>query len=294
MSNTNNFTITNVKLIQLAPFLETVETTLRDRFLKEADSVARVLEIGCGPGDFALLLKDRLQDQVSITAIDPSDGIEAALGKSKGNDVNFERNDIFGFKSDEPFDLILFTKSLHHCNPVEQALRNAVSLLKPKGMLIAEELDANKFATKHVEWFFDRLDLLSAAGCMQSVEETLASAGHAKKMLTAFLDTNLPAEQRWFRPTSDQHKKSGLHRDDPEGIIAPSPLCEIVERELGKDNIQYTYCALLYYFLTFAGLKHDETGEKVMKEFIKQEQRAIDESIIPHLGMSIIYTKPLK
>ncbi|KAI8364844.1 hypothetical protein EDC96DRAFT_510575 [Choanephora cucurbitarum] len=120
MSNANNLTITNVKRIQLAPFLETVERTLRDRFLKETGSVARVLEIGCGPGDFALLLKDRLQDQVSITAIDPSDAIEAALGKSNGNDVYFERNDIFGFKSSEPFDLILFTKSLHHCNPVEQ------------------------------------------------------------------------------------------------------------------------------------------------------------------------------
>ncbi|KAI8355666.1 S-adenosyl-L-methionine-dependent methyltransferase [Blakeslea trispora] len=245
--------VTNLKRIQFQPFLESIQGILQERFLKDADAVVRVLEVGCGPGDFALVLKDRLQHQVSITAIDPSDDIEAALKKSNGNDVCFERNDIFGFTSNEPFDLILFTKSLHHCNPVEKALKNAVSMLSPRGLLIAEELNVNRFTTQHVKWFFDRMDLLLASGCMKPVEETLANAGHVKKMLSRFLDTSLSTEQRWFRPSDDQHKNSELHRDDPEGIMAPSQLCLTVERELGKENIKYLNFALLYHFLSFAG-----------------------------------------
>lgn len=72
------------------------------------------------PGDFALILKDTLKEKIEITAIDPSDDIEQALKKSTGSDVHFLKEDIFTFNPDQQFDLVLFSKSLHHCNPVDQ------------------------------------------------------------------------------------------------------------------------------------------------------------------------------
>jgi hypothetical protein len=33
---------------------------------------------------------------------------------------NFERGDIFSFKTDQKFDIIMFTKSLHHLIPVDK------------------------------------------------------------------------------------------------------------------------------------------------------------------------------
>lgn len=76
----------------------------------------------CSPGDFSLIFKDKFKDKVQITAIDPSDDIEQAKAKANGNDVDFQRSDIFKFTSNVKFDLVLFTKSLHHCIPIDQVI----------------------------------------------------------------------------------------------------------------------------------------------------------------------------
>ena len=76
------------------------------------------------PGDFALISKETFNGKINITAIDPSDDIEQAFKKSIGSDVQFLKEDIFTYKSDEKFDVVLFSKSLHHCNPVDQVSYN--------------------------------------------------------------------------------------------------------------------------------------------------------------------------
>jgi ubiquinone/menaquinone biosynthesis C-methylase UbiE len=77
------------------------------------------LLLGYSAGDFSLVLKDKLQDKADITAIDPSfDKIEQA--KSKSSTVCFEKSDIYNFKSNHKFDIVMFTKSLHHCNPIDK------------------------------------------------------------------------------------------------------------------------------------------------------------------------------
>jgi SAM-dependent methyltransferase len=74
----------------------------------------------CSPGDFALILKDRYKDRIQVTAIEPADhDFKLAKEKSTGSDVDFQQSDIFKFESDSKFDLVIFTKSLHHCIPVD-------------------------------------------------------------------------------------------------------------------------------------------------------------------------------
>jgi trans-aconitate methyltransferase len=67
-----------------------------------------------------LIFKDKYKNKVDLIAIDPSDDIEKAMAKSIGSDVQFERGDIFTYKTDQKFDVVIFTKSLHHCNPVDK------------------------------------------------------------------------------------------------------------------------------------------------------------------------------
>jgi 2-polyprenyl-3-methyl-5-hydroxy-6-metoxy-1,4-benzoquinol methylase len=79
------------------------------------------------PGDFALIFKDKFKDRVQVTAIDPGEkDIELAKQKSTGNDVDFQLSDIFKFTSDSKFDLVMFTKSLHHCIPVDQVRKHNI------------------------------------------------------------------------------------------------------------------------------------------------------------------------
>jgi 2-polyprenyl-3-methyl-5-hydroxy-6-metoxy-1,4-benzoquinol methylase len=67
-----------------------------------------------------LIFKDKYKDKIDLIAIDPSDDIDMAKTKSTGSDVHFERSDIFTYKTDQKFDVVIFTKSLHHCNPVDK------------------------------------------------------------------------------------------------------------------------------------------------------------------------------
>lgn len=69
-------------------------------------------------------MKDKFRERVQITAIEPGEkDYKLAKEKSTGNDVDFQNFGIFDFKSDVKYDLVMFTKSLHHCIPVDQVRR---------------------------------------------------------------------------------------------------------------------------------------------------------------------------
>ncbi|RCH86016.1 hypothetical protein CU098_008727 [Rhizopus stolonifer] len=279
-----------LKFIENEDFLSLFKNLLHTKFFSASTTkVVKILEVGCGPGDFALILKDALKDQVKIKAIDPSDDIEAAKAKSNGNDVSFERGDIFNFSTEEKFDVVLFTKSLHHCHPIEKALQNASNLLNEDGVFVAEEIYTDPATFEHVDWFFDRLDLLRAGGHLIPLQERLENAGHTKKMLSKFLNVNLSNSERWFRPIKENMGK--FHRDDPEGITPATELFKQIEQHFGKENVEYIKAAQLYHFVVFAGLTDNETNQEVLKEFIKQENRAIQQSGLPPLGIYIICHK---
>ena len=74
------------------------------------------------PGHFAALLKDQLKDRIEITAIDPSEEDIKTCG-THNVDVNYLSTTILKMdkeKYNEHFDVILFSKSLHHCDPLDE------------------------------------------------------------------------------------------------------------------------------------------------------------------------------
>ncbi|KAI7905352.1 S-adenosyl-L-methionine-dependent methyltransferase [Cokeromyces recurvatus] len=275
-------------------FIQSVKELLQKKYYSTSPSkVVKILEVGCGSGDFALILKNKLKDKVEITAIDPSDKINLAKSKSTGSDVHFEESDIFTYKIKEKFDLVLFTKSLHHCNPVEKAVQIAYDLLNHDGVFIAEEIKPDMVNDNDLIWFFNRLDLLRIAGRMISVEEKLNTAGHSKKMLTSMLNPSLPLDQRWFRSRGQNHHhdEKPLHRDDPEGIAHSHDVLSAISNQFGPDNISITPVPYFYQLISFAGLKNDEACPAILKELLKQEQDAINSSFVQPLGVNIVAYK---
>ncbi|KAI8981870.1 S-adenosyl-L-methionine-dependent methyltransferase [Mycotypha africana] len=309
--------IEQLKVIQNEPFLKFVEDSLTETFYsKSNDKVVRLLEIGCGPGDFAILLKQKLGSKVEYHAIDPSDDIEQAKAKAStiGVDIQFSKTLIFDFKSEFKFDIVMFTKSLHHCNPIEKAVKIAYDLLNSGGILIAEEIRLEYVNEFSASWFFDRLDLLRAAGLFTPADERMKTIGHASKMFTRMLDQSLPAMERWFRPHGHHHEvhdhshsdchehhhpegehnhkhKQPLHRDDPEGIATSDEVTTVIRKQFGEDATKTMLVSCFRMFFVFVGLKNTEAGQAVLKELMKQEERDIAAKRLVPFGLNIVAYK---
>ncbi|KAI8063018.1 S-adenosyl-L-methionine-dependent methyltransferase [Thamnidium elegans] len=268
--------VENVRFILNQPFLTKLEQLIEEKFsFSSNDRVLNVIEIGCGPGDFALIFKDKFKERVQVTAIDPSEtDIAAAKAKSTGNDVDFQHSDIFKFTTDKKFDLVMFTKSLHHCIPVDQAVKNAYDLLAEDGIFFAEEIYLDRMHDSDTLWFFDRLDLLITAGCMKPAA---ADEGHHARRLAKMLDTSLPASERWIRPAQHGEGHSHHHHEEAhshhhgeghkhhhgEGhsdhqqprdeIVGSSAVVSAITAQFGKQNMTLEEVPYFYQFLTYCG-----------------------------------------
>ena len=90
-----------------------------------------VLDVGCGDGLLCRYLDDGSRE---ITGIDPfPDGIRAAEAFSSPR-LHFIIADFLSWETDDGFDAVIFSASLHHMEK-ETALRKAKELLVPGGLL---------------------------------------------------------------------------------------------------------------------------------------------------------------
>ena len=94
---------------------------------------SRVLDVGCGSGDFGAVIRNALH--CDVIGIEPHPE-RAALARSNGLDVitGFLTTDII--RSVPPFDRILFLDVLEHTADPVELLSVAVSALKPGGRVI--------------------------------------------------------------------------------------------------------------------------------------------------------------
>jgi ubiquinone/menaquinone biosynthesis C-methylase UbiE len=141
---------------------------------------ARVLEVGCGAGDLSCALQQRGYD---VHALDRSEeNVERA--RAKGVEATAASWPDF---VDLPFDAILFTRSLHHIQPVTIALRRAHELLADGGTLIVEDFAYHEASTRTILWFKNMVDVLDAAGVLNHADERFASRiAHAEDALQAW------------------------------------------------------------------------------------------------------------
>ncbi|CAO3637910.1 unnamed protein product [Cunninghamella blakesleeana] len=273
----------SIKYLRYKPFFNYLNNIIETNFLtpENKDKVIRVLEIGCGAGFLGTLLKDRYKDKIDLTGIDPfTKDIE--LAKQKSDEIRFEPLGIIEWQQehpDEKYDLVFFSKSLHHCPELEKSIQTAYDLVNDHGILIAEEIDPQYLDDDSIYWFLDRLDILSASGLV-SLAHNPIEADYERGQVENVTDIKKDVIQRWrqFVPCDDVHQ--------------PQQVKDAFKKLLGEDNVVFEnplpFCSFL---LVFFGLIDNPTGRAVYEKFLAQEQRDLDAGKIKTLAYNVVVKK---
>lgn len=105
----------------------------------------RALEVGCGDGDLARVLAGRGHEIIAIDS-DPS-AVSAA--KARGVDARLA---VWPAFDDGKFDAVLFTRSLHHIEPLDGAVTRARELLQPGGRILIEDFAPAEMSPRSLAW----------------------------------------------------------------------------------------------------------------------------------------------
>jgi SAM-dependent methyltransferase len=126
-------------------------------------SRARILDVGCGSGGLATALGAA---GYVVTGIDTSAEV---VQQARASGIDARQADLLEFAGG-PFDVVLFSFSLHHIAPLGNALEKALALLAPKGRVILEEFAIERVDAATAAWFFGTQDVLAAAGLLGDTE----------------------------------------------------------------------------------------------------------------------------
>ncbi len=154
---------------------------------------ARVLEVGCGRGALAAEL-GRLGWQV--TGVEP-DEEAAAVAQKRGVEVLAVP---LAEVAASGFDVVLFTRSLHHVPDLAATLADAAARLTSGGVLVLEEFARERVDAAAAAFLYDAVAVLAAAGMADEDGEHAAHAGHAAH--SGHPDETDPL-RRWQRDRGD-------------------------------------------------------------------------------------------
>lgn len=139
---------------------------------------ARIAEIGCGRGALAAALAGQGYE---VTGVDRDAEMVTATRARGVPALAADVLDVTG----QTFDVLLFTRSLHHADDVDEILRHARSLLRPGGVIVIEEFAWERVDRTTAAFLYDRRrrlvrsGLLDAATPAPSDELDAWVAGHA-------------------------------------------------------------------------------------------------------------------
>ena len=113
--------------------------TDRPAMLKLAGDVTglRVLDVGCGAGNYAAELLDR--GAAAVVGLEGSETLLSAARARLGDTVELHHHDLeqpFTFLRDESFDVAMMALVYHHIDAREQLLAELRRVLKPGGLLL--------------------------------------------------------------------------------------------------------------------------------------------------------------
>jgi SAM-dependent methyltransferase len=122
---------------------------------------ARILEAGCGRGALAAAL---IESGYQVTGVD-RDADQVAAARERGVPViEADVRDLSG-----EYDVVLFTRSLHHAENLDEILAHA-ALLAPGGQLVLEEFAWERVDPAAADFLHDDRSLLVAAGLLDAEE----------------------------------------------------------------------------------------------------------------------------
>lgn len=120
---------------------------------------ARVLEVGCGRGALAAALGKLGYD---VTGVDRSADAVAAARERGVHVIEADVHDVTG-----AYDVVLFTRALHHAEDLDGILAHTHSLLGPDGQLVIEEFAWERVDQAAADFLYDNQTLLVATGVLE-------------------------------------------------------------------------------------------------------------------------------
>ena len=145
----NGFTIDKYKTDRLLeeyqeePELVTMAKTFADAIMRQLAlrPGMNCLEFGCGRGNLALLLPEKLQ----ITALDPATAVievlERKIAGMNVSNITPLTGDIMEWQASHAFDLVYSTLAMHHIKDIDALLQKCNRILNTSGDLILIDLD---------------------------------------------------------------------------------------------------------------------------------------------------------
>lgn len=121
---------------------------------------ASILEAGCGRGALA---KELANLGFDVTGVDRNDDAVAAARERGVSVVHADVHDVSG-----QYDVVLFTRSLHHADDLLGILAHATTLLKAGGQIIVEEFAWERMNRAAAEFLYDTRSILVAAGALDA------------------------------------------------------------------------------------------------------------------------------
>ncbi|MDN5200274.1 class I SAM-dependent methyltransferase [Fulvivirgaceae bacterium BMA10] len=214
----------------------------------------RILEVGCGTGAFGAEL---MKTGATVTALDSDQkAIDSAISKG----LNAKHVDFLSYQ-DDPFDVIIFTRSLHHIHRLKDALQHSASLLKREGKLMLEEFDLEHIDYGTVRWYYDIISVISEAGLVEG-----GNSGYVEE----------PLEQ-WEHDHEHEHSLN----TGKEMINGVHEYFKIMNMERGA-----------YLYRSICGPIVDrENGYDFTRKILEIENRLIHNKLILPVGLRIVAEK---
>lgn len=161
------------------------------QFFQEAGIVRgmRVLDIGSGAGDVAILLAALVGDEGAVVGVDRAPSAIARARANTRSNVVFVEGDPTAMTFDRPFDAIVGRYVLQfHPNPAEMLQRVAVHV-KPGGIVAFHELDWKGVGSFPASPTYDRC----CRWIVAALQELGAETRMGIKLHSAFLAAGLPS-----------------------------------------------------------------------------------------------------
>ncbi len=218
--------------------------------------VKSILEVGCGNGDLAVALQ---QKGHQITGLDSSEeaietakqaGLKAAICKGFLD---------FTSSPDRLFDHLLFTRSIHHIQPLSWVLKKAKSLLKQGGLIVIEDFSYETMDQSTMNW-------AAALWNFLQMRETLTDESK-----DFYLEG--PALEQWH-----------LHYHKEHAITSGAEITKLVSENFKVESKEV--CPYLYrYFLKAVG---EKIPQEEVQKILDLEVEAISTSRITAVGLRLV------
>lgn len=231
---------------------ETSEFVLKHR----TTAARRILEVGCGDGALAHHLTTL---GFHLTAVDRSpDAVQAAVGRG----IEARCADWTQYEDMTHYDIVLFVRSLHHIQPLGEAVRRSAVLLAPGGCVLIDDFDVAAPDARTTDWLQREMRRIFAA-CPE--EQAPPDESLAGKLLRA---SDSLATWR------DHHQHH-----------APIHSADLMESALGTHfpTVHASRCPYLYRYAAFSNV-----GREVVSQLLQHERAALAAGEILHVGRRFV------